>query len=223
MDVLSQDNIAQEIAAQDNAAAENAVKNLGKGFFSKAYDAGFSSTSVLMNATQFIGSLNPLGDLITQALKKIKGLSDEWADIIGQICGMVITIGATVGAGYATYNAAKEGDAEDPVLKLLIEKLGARKMITVQIGAGAVQYGFSTASGAFQIEAGETLKQVASAQDNAGLAQAAITFYQSLLEILGQQIQAGNKGFSNMMSVYAQLSNNYNAFVEPGAVAAEIL
>ncbi len=105
----------------------------------------------------------------------------------------------------------------------MANKLGAGKLALIQIGVGLVNMAFAGTSGGFQIAAGETQKKESHILRKIGNANSALILFQGLLEIIGQQIQAQGKSFSNLINTYAQMNSNYDAYVTPGAVAAQVL
>ncbi|MES2273078.1 MAG: hypothetical protein V4487_02670 [Chlamydiota bacterium] len=198
-------------------AAVNAADS-SESFFSKVNQNGFTKAQFLASSGQLLVALNPLGDLITASLKAAH-VNDDEAKLIGQITGLVLSIAFTFGLGYL---AAKGANAEE-FCKTLRNTLGPDKFskltstanffrATTNITGG----GFNVAAGVNYLQQADTLKAMSETKKDQ-------IIYQALTTLMTQATQAELKQFSSQMDVTTRLSSQFNAFVDPGREAAEIL
>lgn len=214
------DELGEEAVENDNALADIAKKQQ-KSFLEKLTALGFNKMTLLQIGGQFATSLNPVGSLLTEALEKM-GVSDKNAYLAGQIAGSLITMAAFGIAQYRAVNAAAASGELDELSQYLKNNMSLKALTQAQNGLNFTRALFQSGSGGFTIAAGATTLQIGSLEQEIGTTESNQTIYEALLEIMNDQSQAADKAFSNLMEMYKQ-NTNFNAFVQPGAYAAEIL
>jgi hypothetical protein len=219
----AQDITEDELSGQALNAEKTEVKEAVKNAVAKLKSFAAENRSQFLHiGGQFFATLNPLGDLITMMLEKC-GVNPEDAQIAGSIAGSLLSVGAFVGAEYALSKAATatEDAVQDSLLQKIEAKLGAKNLFYAQIALGLMTLSFQAAQSTFGIKAGQSLLTMASITEEIGNSQAELSFYNGIIS--AAQNQSNDQSFENLMNAYAEMSSNFDALIEPGQKAVEIL
>lgn len=201
-----------------NAATEAAAPKVSQNFLSKAADRGFNKSNITLTSSQAMIAVNPFVDGIMQVLdwtdtgeEKKKFIANLVGTIIAMIVSLVMMRG---GAALSTEKGVGEFG------NLLRKTLGGPKAL---FAVDSLRNANFAASSGFQIAEGVTGLKMADTMKEIGQDKAALTIYQSLLDIMTDGIQAETSHYKGMSKSFQQMSQTFMAFIEPYLKAAEIL
>lgn len=207
-----EDTISNNNLDQTAETSQKDILTKLKNALLKAGQKGFSKGNIISTGGQFFTSVNPIGSILQAA-----GLPQAWA----QSVGLGISVLAFGGAELYMAKAGTMAAGADSLIDSLKAKLGSTWFYRLQAGLDLARLSSQGAEAYYSVESGLIQFAMSDTYTAIGQSQANLAFYNGLLEIL--QSTSNDKTFTNLMNSYAQIENGFDALIEPGRVAAEIL
>jgi len=205
-------------AAADAGAGSGASATNQPSFASRVLEAGFTGGKVtggnfLSNFTQAMLSFNPMIPALEGILKDA-GVSKNKREMIAEITGMIIAVGAALAGGFSS-DASLLNKPLTETGKKLVSKIPNYAVKFVQ----GMEIGTRLASGYFQLQTGFAMKDQAHLVKEMGKTKGAMTVYETLLTLLQKEVTGSQESYKQAAQA---LNLDFSGYVEPFAHIAEI-